>query len=435
MQNSPSPESLLSRLHRSPHGQLHTRLGAYARPLAALSRVKAPRAMWRVLPASTRSWETAPSLERGATIAFATVYGSLTVSLDVSHFPALESIAHDADVGRRIALANLYLEPWLAPLRDNCIDGLAVASLTLLEREGAGKDATEDAAARTRSSAGNGLPIALGKAGLPCVVEDIAAALVEAIARAADKDDDSDQDRTHQDRTPAATTVTATRYANVLRALPLSGGVRIASRAFRIDTLASLRPGDVLLGWPRRTPYRPGAPFDDLTVRWGAASGTQFQAHADVDGFRIFLKGPFTMTHDALDYPTDHPADSLTDSLTDSPTAYTPDHAGDGSNPSADVASDINDADAFVGPPAPALPPRVLDAMTLPVHIEVATLALPLSALAAMHPGYLLELPVPLEDAPIRLVSCGRTIGTGQLVAVGDNLGVRITDLATGNER
>ena len=49
-----------------------------------------------------------------------------------------------------------------------------------------------------------------------------------------------------------------------------------------------------------------------------------------------------------------------------------------------------------------------------------------LDDIAAMAPGHVIALDVPLADAPVRLVCQGQRIGLGRLIAIGDRLGVQI---------
>ena len=64
--------------------------------------------------------------------------------------------------------------------------------------------------------------------------------------------------------------------------------------------------------------------------------------------------------------------------------------------------------------------------LQLPVAFEVDTARITLNELASIQPGYVIELDRPLASAAVRLVCHGQTIGHGQLVAVGDQLGIRI---------
>ena len=63
------------------------------------------------------------------------------------------------------------------------------------------------------------------------------------------------------------------------------------------------------------------------------------------------------------------------------------------------------------------------------LHFELQVLSTPLSELAAMQPGYVLELPVPATQVCVDLVVGGQVHGRAQLVRVGDRLGARILEL------
>lgn len=64
--------------------------------------------------------------------------------------------------------------------------------------------------------------------------------------------------------------------------------------------------------------------------------------------------------------------------------------------------------------------------LQLPVAFEIDSARVSLGELAALGEGSVIELDVALLDASVRLVCHGQTVGVGQLVAIGDQLGVRI---------
>ncbi|HEX6703333.1 MAG TPA: FliM/FliN family flagellar motor switch protein [Albitalea sp.] len=72
-------------------------------------------------------------------------------------------------------------------------------------------------------------------------------------------------------------------------------------------------------------------------------------------------------------------------------------------------------------------PDAQVEALELPVAFEIDTARVGLAELASMRPGYVVELDTALAEAMVRLVCHGQTIGHGQLIAVGEQLGVRIT--------
>jgi type III secretion protein Q len=85
--------------------------------------------------------------------------------------------------------------------------------------------------------------------------------------------------------------------------------------------------------------------------------------------------------------------------------------------------------DDLAGADGAAVP--TLGDIDVPVRFEIDTVPLALSELEGMSAGYVIELAAPLADAPIRLVACGKVLGTAALVAVGDRLGARIQTLAS----
>lgn len=76
--------------------------------------------------------------------------------------------------------------------------------------------------------------------------------------------------------------------------------------------------------------------------------------------------------------------------------------------------------------PASEGPGASLQDVQLPVAFEIDTARITLAELAGMQAGYVVELDVALAQATVRLVCQAQVIGVGQLVAVGERLGVRI---------
>ena len=74
--------------------------------------------------------------------------------------------------------------------------------------------------------------------------------------------------------------------------------------------------------------------------------------------------------------------------------------------------------------------PLDIGLLDLAVQFEIDSVALPLAQLAALRPGYVIELAAPVLDTPVRLVTHGQTVGYGEIVCVGEHLGVRITRMA-----
>lgn len=70
-----------------------------------------------------------------------------------------------------------------------------------------------------------------------------------------------------------------------------------------------------------------------------------------------------------------------------------------------------------------------METLQVPVSFEIDTARLALHELSAIAPGSIIQLDAPLAEARVNLLCHGQLIGTGQLVAVGDNLGVRIAKM------
>ena len=170
------------------------------------------------------------------------------------------------------------------------------------------------------------------------------------------------------------------------RQLCLPGSLALSERPVRRAVLQALQAGDVLL----MAAAGPTASEGVSWARWGSDGGRRWAARARVDEHSLTIEGEPRM-HD--------------DTLLDEPVAEAgTDGAEDTLNP--------------------------LDTLEIPVRFEVDTVAVPLSDLESMGPGFVVELKTPLATASIRLVACGRVVGHAELVAVGDRLGARITRMA-----
>jgi type III secretion protein Q len=84
-------------------------------------------------------------------------------------------------------------------------------------------------------------------------------------------------------------------------------------------------------------------------------------------------------------------------------------------------------ADTLAGAPGE---PIAIEEFELPVQFEIDTVALSIGQLSVLRAGYVIELPIKFADARLRLVAHGQTIGHGELVTVGEHLGVRIVRMA-----
>src|SRR5690606_9879831 len=91
-------------------------------------------------------------------------------------------------------------------------------------------------------------------------------------------------------------------------------------------------------------------------------------------------------------------------------------------------AGEGEDQDKSVeGAPAAAPDPDAAS-RKLPVEVafEIGRMQLPLGKLAELQPGYVFPVPAQLEGANVTIRANGEAVGQGELVSVGDTLGVRL---------
>jgi type III secretion protein Q len=73
-----------------------------------------------------------------------------------------------------------------------------------------------------------------------------------------------------------------------------------------------------------------------------------------------------------------------------------------------------------------------LDALEVSLRFEVGELEIALGELRNLRPGHVFELGAPLNRSAVRILAHGNLLGKGTLVAVGDRLGVRVSEFAPG---
>ena len=71
------------------------------------------------------------------------------------------------------------------------------------------------------------------------------------------------------------------------------------------------------------------------------------------------------------------------------------------------------------------------DSIPVSLDFDLGNLAVPLGELAALQPGYVFELPNSLDSVRVVIRANGTRVGHGELVAVGDVLGVQLLSLET----
>jgi type III secretion protein Q len=164
----------------------------------------------------------------------------------------------------------------------------------------------------------------------------------------------------------------------------MPGRIVLHEQVYAIALMRTLAVGDVLLMQPIPT-TKTGLP---VRLRWGgvgASTGRCLEAKASLRGSEMEILATPGLTAD----------ETLND----------------------DAGADLN------------RPAESLDELTVPVRFEIETVTMALRELTALGPGYVIELGTPLGSATIRLVACGQVVGHAELVAVGGQLGARITHM------
>ncbi|KWN14692.1 hypothetical protein WT83_16490 [Burkholderia territorii] len=69
-------------------------------------------------------------------------------------------------------------------------------------------------------------------------------------------------------------------------------------------------------------------------------------------------------------------------------------------------------------------------ALELPVQFVVDTIALTIDEVSSLAPGYAIELPTAIAELTLKLIVHGQVIGYGELVSIGEHVGIRILRMA-----
>lgn len=158
--------------------------------------------------------------------------------------------------------------------------------------------------------------------------------------------------------------------------------IRLGTRRWQVALLDSLEAGDVML-----CKENLAAATVDAQLFCGASAGRHWTADVQINQRKVIVMNKI-QTHQGSDFDSD----SLEPPL------------------SSEIAT-----------------------LEVPVHFEVDNAALSLAELSALQPGYVIELSIPIEEAEIRLVSCGQIIARGRMVVIAGCLGVQIERLGTGS--
>lgn len=188
-----------------------------------------------------------------------------------------------------------------------------------------------------------------------------------------------------------------------LAALRVPGSLVIGRERVPQGLLASLRPGDVLISpgsHDARALLEPEAALEParFAAYWGMPRGVRVHAAVAFERFSLTV-----MDEPSMDADDDYSS---------------PDFRGEFSG-------------EFTGETRQV--PVAIERLDVPVQFEVATVTLPLARLSALSPGHVIELPQTPRDAQVRLLAYGQIVGYGELVTIGEHMGVRIVHMAAEN--
>lgn len=334
------------------------------------------------------------AFDEAGRIVLAHLEGTLDIDLDLARYPALQIVAASAGDRARHALRSTLANALLAPLVQRFqAAGLGRWRVASVERATAGV------------VSGERFDVALLHEG---VVHRLSIGASGATL-----------DVLHK-RLAALPSRHATETFASASSIRIAGSIALGARRVPLAALQSLRPGDVVLrafAPSVAQALNSGAAFTAY-ASWGATATGMRRIHARVviDGTQVTVEEKPIMNEEPLqaEWPDTLPGDGEalheTEAATLDETAETDAHSN--------WQHDTEDAPLDIG---------LLD---LPVQFEIDSVALPLAQLAALRPGYVIELAAPVLDTPVRLVTHRQTVGYGEIVCVGEHLGVRITRMA-----
>lgn len=365
-----------------------------------------------------RDAASAEPLEDAGRIVLAHLSGQLSLHVDLARYPSLQILATPAEVdhsGAQQSLRNAIANAVLAPLVDSFnASGAGTWRVASVQRAKESATFGSDNTARLR--------IALMREGAAYeTLFDIALPALRLIeTRLASFD--GQQRRCDPD---------------AFATLGVPGRIALGARRVSIRALQKLRPGDVLLRtFSRATvPGLRGHGPLHLRAAWGTPGLRCMLATVALDGALLTLNDDPIMSEETLQVEGD---ELPRIDYGDPPLDDVPHEAAIATGTAAPTMSETEEeteAEAEAQAEAEAAPftptsPLDIGELDLPVQFEIDTLALPLSQVAALRRGYVIELGTPVTDARIKLVAHGQTIGHGELVSVGEHLGIRITGMA-----
>ncbi|MCH9811404.1 FliM/FliN family flagellar motor switch protein [bacterium] len=188
--------------------------------------------------------------------------------------------------------------------------------------------------------------------------------------------------------------------------------IRNGSATLSRDELEDLEEGDFVI--LHNSFYKPSEKKGSFQMLIG--NHPIFQAKIQKDGMKI-LDYLYFYDEEAMDENSENnPFEEVDKSpLPD-------DNEIDGDLLEEDILEEELENDALLSPEK-----TDLSGINLTMNMEIARFSLTLEELKKLSPGH--KLPVPINPKQVNLVISGKSIGTGEIIEIGDTIGVKITKL------
>ncbi len=223
--------------------------------------------------------------------------------------------------------------------------------------------------------------------------------------------------------------------------VPLS--IRTGSVTFPKNELTKIEEGDFII--LQNTFYKPSEKKGSFQMLLG--NSPLFQVKLAKDGIKVldylYFYNEENMNEDEIDSPYDDDdddefdldddyedeEDDFEDYSEESMDAEAPFEENKHELKSLEEAEQEDEDEKDKVAENPMLSPEKtnLSKVPLTVHMEIARFSLSLEELKKMSPGF--KLPININPLHVNLVVSGKSIGTGEIIEVGDTIGVKVTEL------
>ncbi|MCH9617357.1 MAG: hypothetical protein SP4CHLAM5_09770 [Chlamydiia bacterium] len=193
--------------------------------------------------------------------------------------------------------------------------------------------------------------------------------------------------------------------------------VRTGSIELNQDELSSLENGDYLI--LHNSFYKPSEKKGSFQMLIG--NQPIFQTKMQKDGIKV------------LDYLYFYNEENMDENELDSPLGENFEqeaifHEETLDTPSNPEDFDIDQEEEGFGEDAMLAPEKTtLSGVSLTMNMEIARFSLSLEELKKITPGY--KLPIKINPRHVNLVISGKSVGTGEIIEIGDTIGIKVTEL------